>query len=238
MTKVFVDPGHGGRDPGATGHGLKEKDITLAVSLKVGDILERHGIEVIYSRTTDVYVSLADRTNMANRSKAKIFVSIHVNSATNTSARGIETFSHPTSSQGAKLSKSIQDRLVESKIFSHDRGTKTANFHVLRASSMPASLTELGFIVNYQDAQLLKNRQDEMALAIAKGVLDYLGVPFQDGNTVKLNIKGVDILANGFNKNNTNYIKIGRHDIPVRDLGQALNLDVSWDDKNKVVRMK
>ena len=86
---VFIDPGHGGSDPGALGNGLQEKDLTLAIALKVGSILKQHDLQVGYSRTTDTYVSLEDRAKLANRSNADIFVSIHINSAKNTLARGI-----------------------------------------------------------------------------------------------------------------------------------------------------
>ena len=76
MAKVFIDAGHGGKDPGATGNGLKEKDVTLSISLIVGDILRRHGVEVGYSRTTDTYLDLTTRAAKANQFKADVFVSV------------------------------------------------------------------------------------------------------------------------------------------------------------------
>lgn len=244
MIKVFIDAGHGGKDPGATGNRLQEKDIALSVTKKVGTILEQYNIETHYSRTSDVYLTLSERTNKANSLKADVVISIHVNSATNTSARGIETFHYPRSKEGKKMAEYVQNSLVKSKIFTNDRGVKTANFHVIRETSMPAILIELGFISNSQDAQILRAKQNDMANAIAEGLLDYLKTKFAVSKmqptkeTVKLSILGKKIIANGYFKNNTNYIKIGNRDVPVRDLGQALNLNVSWDNKNKVVIMK
>lgn len=178
MSKVFFDPGHGGKDPGAVGNGLQEKNINLSIALKAGEILERHNVEVIYSRKTDIYLSLAERADMANRSNVDIFVSIHVNSATNISARGVETFSYPSSTKGAALARDIQNSIVADRIFTANRGTKTANFAVLRLTKMPAALPELGFISNSQDAIILRNKQSEIALSLAKGILKHLGIKY------------------------------------------------------------
>ncbi|SUO99589.1 Sporulation-specific N-acetylmuramoyl-L-alanine amidase [Tissierella praeacuta] len=184
MVKVHMDFGHGGKDPGAVGDGLKEKDITLAVGLKIGEILKRHNVEVSYSRTTDTFIELSDRAKMANQAKADIFVSIHVNSATNTSARGVETFSHTGSSKGAILAKDIQDSIIQDKIFTVNRGIKTANFAVLRLTKMPSALAELGFISNSEDAKILRNKQSEIAESVAKGILKNLGIRYIDNNTI------------------------------------------------------
>lgn len=177
---VFIDPGHGGSDPGALGNGLQEKDLTLAIALKVGSILKQHDLQVGYSRTTDTYVSLEDRAKLANRSNADIFVSIHINSAKSTSARGVETYHYPGSVKGNELATAIQDSLVAGKIFSHNRKVKTANHAVTRLTKMPSCLVELGFIVNPQDAQLLKTKQLEIAQAIARGILNYLGMAYKE----------------------------------------------------------
>lgn len=158
------------------GHGLKEKVLTLAIARQTGKLLEAQRVDVLYSRTGDMFVGLSERAAMANRLGAHVFVSVHINSATNTAARGIETYSYPGSAPGERLARSIQDAIVQAKIFSHNRGIKTANFAVLRETAMPAALVELGFIVNALDAQLLKERQADMAQAIAKGIMGYLGL--------------------------------------------------------------
>lgn len=185
MVKVFIDPGHGGKDPGALGNGLQEKNINLSVALRVGDILKRHGIEVEYSRTTDVFVELRDRAKKANDNSADIFVSIHVNSFNNSVAQGVETFSYTGNAKGAQLAKSIQDSLIRDKLYTRNRGIKTANFAVLRLTKMPAALVELGFITNPEDANILRNRQDELATAVAKGILKNLGVEYIGRNGIE-----------------------------------------------------
>lgn len=178
MVRVFIDARHGGKDPGAIGNGMREKDITLLVAKKLGAILERHNVNVSYSRIMDKYVSLNERARMANNIKADIFVSIHTNSYKYQSVQGLETFSYPGSSKGRKLAKYIQDSIIETKLYTKDRGIKTANFAVLRQSKMPATLVELGFITNKQDSQLLRTRQNNFSEAIAKGILKYLEVKY------------------------------------------------------------
>ncbi len=173
-----VDFGHGGKDPGAIGNGLREKDVTLAVGLKVGKELERHGVKVTYSRKTDKFVSLSNRAKMANNANVDCFVSIHTNAFTQSSAKGVETFSYPGSKNGRKLAKSIQDNIINKKIYTNNRGIKTDNFAVLRETKMPAALTEMAFITNKADARLLKTKQDDFAVAIAKGILSYLNIKY------------------------------------------------------------
>ncbi len=191
MSKVFIDAGHGGKDPGAVGNLLKEKDLTLPIALEVGEILKKHNVEIMQSRTNDTFIELTERAAMANKFNADIFVSFHINSAINILARGVETFSHIGSSKGAILAKNIQDQLVADKIFTSDRGTKTANFAVLRLTKMPAALVELGFISNSQDAALLRNRLSDMAKSVAKGILKNLGIKYNDNNP----INGLPILS-------------------------------------------
>jgi N-acetylmuramoyl-L-alanine amidase len=183
MAKVFLDAGHGGKDPGALGSGLMEKNINLAVTLKVGEILTNHGVVVAYSRTTDTFLELSERASLANQFEADVFVSLHCNAFGDPAAKGVETYSYINSTNGAKLAKSIQDSIISSGVYTRDRGTKTANFAVLRLTKMPAALVEMGFITNKDDAFILINRQQELALAIAKGILSYLGIAYQEKTT-------------------------------------------------------
>src|SRR5690606_16074112 len=183
MAKVFLDAGHGGKDPGALGNGLKEKDINLSVTLKVGNILKNHGVNVGYSRTTDVFLELADRASKANNFGADVFVSIHCNAFDDPSAKGVETYSYPGSATGARLSKAIQDSIISSGAYTANRGTKTANYAVLRLTNMPAALVELAFITNSQDASILRNRQDDLAVAVAKGILNHLSISYKPVQT-------------------------------------------------------
>lgn len=238
--KVFLDAGHGGKDPGALGNGLKEKDITLSVTLKVGEILKNHGITVGYSRTTDVFVELADRAKKANNFGADVFVSIHTNAAENINAKGVETFSYPGSVKGSRLAQAIQDSVLDDKLYTINRGTKTANFAVLRLTNMPAALVEMGFITNGEDANILKNRQNELAIAIAKGVLKFLGVPFNaSNNTIKVSINGKVREVKGYFKNGTNYVYVGDKAYPIREVLTALGFkNIDWNNNTKTVIVK
>ncbi|MBU5313040.1 N-acetylmuramoyl-L-alanine amidase [Tissierella carlieri] len=201
MAKVFLDAGHGGKDPGALGNGLQEKDIALSVTLKVGNILANHGVTVGYSRTTDVFLELADRATRANNFGANVFVSVHCNAFSDTSAKGVETYSYPGSTTGANLSKSIQNSIIASGVYTVNRGTKTADFAVLRLTNMPAALAELAFITNAQDADILRNRQNDLAVAVSKGILNYLGIPYQGGGSTlyKVQVGAFSVKANADN---------------------------------------
>ncbi|WP_085524302.1 N-acetylmuramoyl-L-alanine amidase [Tuberibacillus sp. Marseille-P3662] len=158
--KLYLDPGHGGHDPGATGNGLLEKNIVLDIALRIQTILNNNynNVEVKMSRTTDTFVSLDQRTNEANAWDADYFLSIHCN-AYNGSADGYEDYIYVGLSNSSVTAK-YQD-IIHNEVTSvnqlDDRGQKQANFHVLRESAMPALITENGFIDNDHDAALLND---------------------------------------------------------------------------------
>lgn len=158
MFKLYLDPGHGGHDPGATGHGLQEKNLVLDIASRIRDILnnEYNNVEVNMSRTTDTFISLDQRTNEANTWNADYFLSIHCN-AFNGSAHGYEDYIYIGLSESS-LTAQYQDIMHQEIIAVNeltDRGQKQANFHVLRESAMPAILTENGFIDNAGNAAKL-----------------------------------------------------------------------------------
>ncbi|MDI9216987.1 cell wall-binding repeat-containing protein [Clostridium tertium] len=170
---VYIDPGHGGYDPGAQGNGIVEKDIVLNYGLRLKEKLEANGIKVIMSRTSDVYVSLEDRSRGANNVNPDIFISIHINSAGATSASGIETFYKKDIDK--PLAEKIQSKLI-SYTGAVNRGAKWEDFHVVRETNMPASLVECGFLTNVNEAGNLKNwdYQEKLINAMLDGALDYL----------------------------------------------------------------
>lgn len=171
--KVFLDAGHGGVDPGAVGNGLNEKDITLSITLKVGKILQSKGLDVMYSRTTDVYNAFTQIPSVANRANADLFVSIHCNSFSSLSSSGTECFTAASAGSKTKaLAKTVADRLA-SGLSLVNRGPKEAGYAVLRLSDMPAILIETAFISNAADSQKLRDRQDEFAAIIADCILGY-----------------------------------------------------------------
>ncbi|UGB33577.1 N-acetylmuramoyl-L-alanine amidase [Metabacillus sp. B2-18] len=156
MVKLFIDPGHGGSDPGAVGNGLQEKNLTLQIAITLRDILlnEYEGVTILMSRTGDQTVSLSERTNAANNWGADYYLSIHINAGGGT---GFESYIYPgVGAPTTTYRDIIHDEIIKAVDFV-DRGKKTANFHVLRESRMPAMLTENGFIDNPNDAKKLKS---------------------------------------------------------------------------------
>lgn len=179
--KVFIDPGHGGNDSGAVGsNNLYEKNINLQVAKKVESLLKKQDIEVKLSRTDDKTLSLGDRTKMANAWKPDCFISIHCNAA-NKTAKGIETFS--TSAATSNLASCVHSEVLNTKAYTLNRGLKTANFYVIKNTTMRACLIELAFIDNTEDAKILLEKQNELALGIAKGICKYLGVAYKPEST-------------------------------------------------------
>lgn len=185
---VVLDPGHGDDDPGATSGGVEEKALNLSVSLKVKSRLEAKGYEVIMTRKDDTFLELNERAELANKSKANIFVSIHTN-AFNGSAYGIETYSYNRkgnalnplvannsnrSIQSGALALSVQNALIN-KTGAYNRGNKMANFHVVRETNMAAILVEMGFVDNTSERAKLKTNayQDKIADGIATGIINY-----------------------------------------------------------------
>ena len=177
--KIFIDPGHGGKDPGATGNGLQEKDVVLDLALRLAKELENYNCQVKLARDKDVYVANGDRTKEANAWGAVLYFSIHINGHTNTSANGYEDFIYPTAPQKtANIRKAIHTKLsaVWLNAGRANRGMKTANFQVLRETKMPAVLVENGFISNKEDADLLRNKDFRIKLvnAMLEGIVNAL----------------------------------------------------------------
>lgn len=168
MSKIFIDPGHGGSDPGATRNGLQEKDLTLAISKHIEKLLKNYqNVQVKLSRTNDKTLSLKQRTDMANAWGADYLVSVHINAGGGT---GFESFTYNGNYSGKSSTNQKRNRVHDEAVKTtgfRDRGKKEANFHMVRSSKMPAVLTENGFIDNANDAKLLK--QSSFIKKIAQG---------------------------------------------------------------------
>jgi N-acetylmuramoyl-L-alanine amidase len=171
---VIVDPGHGGKDSGAPGvGGILEKDIILSISQQVASLLEQQGIKAVMTRNGDYFVDLAPRVEMAARVGADLFVSIHANSIDNRpDVNGLETYYY---GGGERLARTIHNSILQS-VDVGNRGVRRARFYVLRRSSMPATLVEVGFVTSPQESRKLTNPayQRQMATAIARGILQYI----------------------------------------------------------------
>lgn len=212
---LVIDAGHGGKDPGATGRKSKEKNINLAVALELGRLVEKNcpDVKVVYTRKTDVFVELDERAHIANKAKADLFISIHVNStAARVGPQGTETYTlgmhraadnlevakrensvitlennyeqryegfDPKSSESYIIFELMQDqnmeksvrlaRLIQQQMRSSakrvDKGVFQAGFLVLRATSMPSALVELGYINNPTEELYLTSTAGQAALA-------------------------------------------------------------------------
>ncbi|MGL6177734.1 MAG: N-acetylmuramoyl-L-alanine amidase family protein [Tannerellaceae bacterium] len=214
---VVIDPGHGGKDPGARGTSALEKTINLSVSLKLGELIESNhrDVKVVYTRKTDRFIELDERANIANRNKADLFISIHTNALKNKTVSGTETYTlglgagrtdenleiamrensaillednyeqkyegfNPNSSESYIIFEFMQNKFMEQSIefASHiqkgfarknrtNRGVRQAGFLVLRKTTMPSVLVELGYISNRNEEQYLKSSSGQSELAHA-----------------------------------------------------------------------
>lgn len=181
---ITLDPGHGGSDPGAIGaSGLKEKQITLEISMRVKELLEKEGAKVYMTRTKDVDVygpnasdraELQARVNVAEKNGSDLFISLHINSSVNKSVGGFSSYYYPKTDNDLKIAKAIQDKFA--KNFGVDNlGVRQANFYVVKRCSMPATLLEMCFISNPNEEKLMKGRwfQKKTARLIVEGVENY-----------------------------------------------------------------
>lgn len=174
---IVLDPGHGGRDPGAVGiGGLRETDIVLEVGLQVAELLKRQGAEVILTRQDEREIDLEPRVLTANRADADLFVSIHANaiSMSRPDVNGVETYFYSSSASEA-LAGNLQESVLEATGM-NSRGVKEARFYVLRRTTMPAALIEVGFVTGADDAPRLADRDFRVLLAqaITRGILQYV----------------------------------------------------------------
>ena len=189
---VYLDAGHGGYDPGASYFGISEKSLTLAIQSRVKAKLESEGYQVVTTRTSDTYVNLTDRSRAVNASESDIFVSIHINASGSSAAQGIETYyyqpyaeypsrinatyhANPTRlSMSDTLANANQSSLINAT-GAQNQGVKRQTFAVLRETTAPAVLLELGFLSNPQEAARLNTAayQETLANAIVAGIKSY-----------------------------------------------------------------
>lgn len=171
---IMLDAGHGGRDPGAVYNGRQEKDDSLALTLAVGELLQERGVDVLYTRTTDVYESPYQKAMEANAAGADFFISIHRNSSPEANTySGVESLVYNKSGIKLEMAENINDQL-EAIGFVNLGVKERPGLVVLRRTRMPAVLVEVGFINSDTDNMLFDNNFDDIALGIAEGILDTL----------------------------------------------------------------
>jgi N-acetylmuramoyl-L-alanine amidase len=178
---IVVDPGHGGSNPGAVANNTKESDNNLAVALKLRDKLVQAGAKVLMTRDSDRTVGseglslseeLEARVTIAEKNHADIFVSIHSNDNSDSSIKGAMTFYQ--SGKSSTLASEVENSLV-TETGAINKGTSPANFHVLRNTSMPSTLVEMGFVSNKEEAAQLNSDsyRNKLAQGIFTGIVNY-----------------------------------------------------------------
>ena len=176
MKRLVIDLGHGGHDPGAIGpNKTHESDIVLAIGKELNELLKGYELEVKFTRLSNVYLSLSERAKIANDFKADYFLSIHINSATDSSVRGVEVWQY--SNRNDKLNKFSKDLCEDvAKVFNvRNRGVKLSQkLSVLKNTNMPAALIEVDFISNVNAEKDLKISSNikSVALAIRDNLID------------------------------------------------------------------
>ena len=172
--KIMLDAGHGGADPGATHEGRQEKDDALKLTMAVGKILEDNGVDVEYTRTTDVFQTPFQKATIANQSGADYFISFHRNSSERPNQyTGVETLVYNKSGIKYELAQNILGALGE--LGFREIGVKERpGLVVLRRTNMPSVLVEMGFINSDKDNQMFDEKFDEIAQAIASAILGTL----------------------------------------------------------------
>ena len=169
----MIDAGHGGKDQGTSAGNVLEKDLNLQVAEKLAKELKKRGASVLLTRTDDTKIPLEERAAMANEKEADLFVSIHCNYCEDdSSVQGLECYYREGSDEAQKLAENVVTAVEESSMISC-RGTRTADFSVLRNTSMTAELVEIGYLSNSSERQNLgsKDYQQELIDRLADGIL-------------------------------------------------------------------
>ena len=173
---IMLDSGHGGRDPGAVYNGRQEKDDALRLALAIGEILQDRGVDVLYTRTEDVYESPFEKAMEANTADADFFLSIHRNSyPTDNTVSGVESLIYDKSGIKFEMAENINEQL-EAVGFVNLGVKERPNLVVLKRTRMPAVLVEVGFINSATDNQLFDENFQDIVEAIAAGIVDTLGL--------------------------------------------------------------
>lgn len=172
---IVLDAGHGGPDMGATGRqGTREKNINFDVTLRLKDLLEEAGARVVLTRNEDIFISLYERSFIANNLNAELFVSIHSNFHPKSEVKGVEVYYYPGRKESALLAKSVETKMIEST-HQNSLGVKTNDFVVIRETDMPSILVELGFLSNYEEENIISTPayKETAANGIFEGIVEY-----------------------------------------------------------------
>ena len=244
---ICLDAGHGGNDPGASANGMRESDIALDVTTRLGERLMRAGLTVLLSRPADTNPGINARWQLANKQQADYFVSIHVNAGRGT---GAETFYFRDSSERSCRSEGFAhyvNNQYADTMGLHNRGVKPDTqahrgaIGVLRHTHMPAILLELAFIdspANNPDVNILRNRRDEMVDVLADAMLDYFDIedereelPLESSPSIAP-VLTMDVL--GTVQDIGGYIDNGVAMVRLTDIAPALGYIAVWDGERRI----
>lgn len=233
MTKILVlDAGHGGEDGGAQSNGLREKDLTLDIAKRIQSKLKPYSIKVIMTRTNDKYLTLTQRTNIANKANAELFLSIHINAGGGT---GFESYIYNGNVSNAtrRYQSKLHDAVMK-QIDVRDRGKKRANFAVVRQTKMPAVLTECLFIDTKSDANKLKNNKflNSIAQGHVDGIVTHLKL--KKTNTSSKPSKPTQSSKPSSSKNPTTKHKANMKTNSVVEFLQSINQPFSYKFRKKL----
>lgn len=203
MAKVFLSAGHGGSDPGAVAYGLKEKDINLNTLLACNEVLVRHGVTTVLSRTKDENDPVGQEVKEANASGADLAVSFHANAG---GGDGFEAFYWSSSTKGKKLAR-LGEKYVKA-LGQNSRGLKSGNkLYFIKSTKMTAVLFESFFVDNDKDNNIGDTvaKQRAFGVAYAKAILEYLGITYKAATPAKSTSTGKKYYVQiGAYKNKTN----------------------------------
>lgn len=180
--KIYVDAGHGGTDSGAVSNGVKESAITVVVANYLVTELQRQGISTKSCRTNDTQSkTLEKRVTEANNYGADIYISLHCNWSSSAAPTGTVSYIYKFGGEAEKIAEKIQNRLQPLNGVSKWERVEDENFYVLRKTTMPAVLIELGFLTNAADRKALTDasKQKQLAVEICKGVCEYLNITYK-----------------------------------------------------------
>ena len=174
--KVCFDFGHGGSDPGALGiMGVKEKDLVYEIGMMAAARLQGKGVDVVFTRTKDEYVTLKGRCDISNNSKSDLFVSLHCNAFSESTVKGVEVYHHPGSKLGGPLAEIVLKSILDAGLYTRNRGVKTSkDFYVLKGTRATAILIELGFITNREDLEIILENEYSLATVLSDSIINCL----------------------------------------------------------------
>ncbi|TCP53806.1 N-acetylmuramoyl-L-alanine amidase [Tumebacillus sp. BK434] len=252
MPRIVLDPGHGGRDPGAVGQRLKEKDVNLKVCLYLRDALVRAGIQVLMTRDKDTErvpgvtstVDLKARAMLANTNSADLYVSWHYDASADENVHGVSVWIHPSQKDKSAYHKAdLLCHHISAATGQKHRGVYLGDFQVLRDTMMDALLVEGGFITNsleearMDDDRFLQQQAEAAAEALCK-IFDYRYIaPTANASTALRREPLVTVKVNGASLVQHGRLIEGKTYVPVRELAELLGCAINWDNETHTVSL-